>query len=89
MSDGTFFDSIDIKNRIKQLILLAEAEIVGTKKGQERLFYVCSYVWQFIPPSLKPFITVEMLVTVINMIFSELAEHMDDGSVKPINKAIP
>lgn len=79
-----FFESVDIKNRIKQLIILAEHEIVGTKKGQERLFYVCSYIWQYIPPSIKPFVTVELMVNTINVIFKEIAVHMDDGTTKAV-----
>lgn len=81
-----FFNSVDIRNRIKQLIILAEHEIVGTKKGQERLFYVCSYIWQYIPPSMKPFVTVEMMVNVVNMLFTEIREHMSDGTTKALKR---
>lgn len=83
-----FFKRADVRERIRQLILLAEKEIVGTKKGQERLFFVCSYIWGFLPPSMKSFVTVEMMVNVVNTIFTELAEQMEDGTVKAVDKSI-
>ena len=79
-----FFNREDIRNRIKQLIILAEKEF-HDKTGQEKLWKVCSYIWSFIPPSMKPFISVDMLVGIVNLIFDEIAEYIDGHRV-PIYK---
>lgn len=79
-----FFEREDIRNRIKQLILLAEKELSG-QAGQDKLWKVCSYIWSFIPPSLKPFISVEFLVDIVNLVFDEIAEVIDGHRV-PVDK---
>lgn len=81
-----FFANADIRNRIKQLILLVEKDL-RTENGEARLWKVCSYIWTFIPPSLKPYITVEMLQTAVQVIFDLLAEKVD-GHTVPIDKSI-
>ena len=81
-----FFERDDVRNRIKQLILSVEADL-STPDGYSRLFKVCGYVWSFIPPSLKPFITVEMLCNVIQGIFDLLKENID-GHTVPVDKPI-
>ena len=79
-----FFQREDIRNRIKQLILLVEKEF-HDKTGQDKLWKVCSYIWSFIPPSMKPFISVDFLVAIVNLIFDEIAE-MIDGHRVPVDK---
>lgn len=81
-----FFERADIRNRIKELILLVEKDM-GTEEGYARLWRVCAYIWSFIPPSLKPFITVEMLCSVVQTIFDLLAEKRD-GHTVPVDKEI-
>lgn len=81
-----FFERADIRNRIKELILIVEKDM-DTEEGYRRLWRVCRYIWSFIPPSLKPFITVEMLCNVVQTIFDLLAEKRD-GHTVPIDKDI-
>lgn len=81
-----FFDRADIRNRIKELILLVEKDM-RTEEGFARLWRVCAYIWSFIPPSLKPFVTVEMLCHVVQAIFDLLAERRD-GHTVPVDKDI-
>lgn len=81
-----FFERADIRNRIKELILLVEKDM-DTEEGYARLWRVCAYIWSFIPPSLKPFITVEMLCGVVQTIFDLLAEKRD-GHTVPVDKEI-
>lgn len=82
-----FFENADIKERIKQLILLVEKDL-QTESGERRLWKVCSYIWAVIPPSLKPYITVEILQKAVQTIFDILAEQVD-GHTVPIDKPIP
>lgn len=81
-----FFEQADIRNKIKRLILLVEKDM-NTEEGYQRLWRVCAYVWSFIPPSLKPFISVELLCKVIQDIFDLLAEKRD-GHTVPVDKEI-
>lgn len=81
-----FFERADIRNRIKELILLVEKDM-DTEEGYARLWRVCAYIWSFIPPFLKPFVTVEMLCNVVQTIFDLLAEKRD-GHTVPVDKEI-
>lgn len=83
---AAFFDRADIRNRIKELILLVEKDM-QTEEGFARLWRVCAYIWSFIPPSLKPFVTVEALCHVVQTIFDLLAEKRD-GHTVPVDKEI-
>ena len=83
---AAFFARADIRNRIKELILLVEKDM-DTEEGYARLWRVCAYIWSFIPPSLKPFVTVEMLCNVVQTIFDLLAERKD-GHTVPVDKEI-
>lgn len=83
---AAFFARADIRNRIKELILLVEKDM-QTEEGFARLWRVCAYIWSFIPPSLKPFVTVEMLCNVVQTIFDLLAEKRD-GHTVPVDKEI-
>jgi hypothetical protein len=71
---------------LKKLIIQAEKEIVGTKKGQERLKFVVSRAYAFIPAGIKKFITDEMLINAINTIFHEIAVKMADGSTQAVEQ---
>lgn len=81
-----FFEQANIRERIKQLILLVEKDL-RTEDGEARLWKVCAYIWAFIPPSLKPYITVEMLQKAVQVIFDLLAEKRD-GHTVPVDKPI-
>lgn len=81
-----FFEKAEIRNRIKELILLVEKDM-QTEEGFARLWRVCRYIWTFIPPSLKPFVTVETLCNVVQVIFDLLKEKRD-GHTVPIDKPI-
>lgn len=83
---AAFFARADIRNRIKELILLVEKDM-NSEEGYARLWRVCAYIWSFIPPSLKPFVTVEMLCNVVQTIFDLLAERKD-GHTVPVDKEI-
>lgn len=83
---AAFFARADIRNKIKELILLVEKDM-DTEAGYQRLWRVCAYIWSFIPPSLKPFVTVEMLCGVVQTIFDLLAEKRD-GHTVPVDKEI-
>ena len=83
---AAFFARADIRNRIKELILLVEKDM-NSEEGHNRLWRVCQYIWSFIPPSLKPFVTVEMLCNVVQTIFDLLAERKD-GHTVPVDKEI-
>ena len=77
-----FLNSEACREFIKQACIKAEKEIVGTKKGQERLTAVCEAVLNFCPAGIKKYITTEMLVEAINEIFSTIAKKMEDGSTQ-------
>lgn len=74
----------EIIRRIKQACVLAEEYIIGTKKGQERLEWVCEKVLSYAPPAIRAYITKEMLAKFVTMIFESIAVTMDDGTRKAV-----
>ena len=63
---------------------MAEQLIVGTKMGQERLKWVVAQLKKYVPDSIAGYITVDMLIKAINIIFDQIAVTMRDGSRKAI-----
>lgn len=80
-----FFEAESTKEFIKKLVIEAEAEIVGTKKGQERLALCVSRLYLIIPLQIKAFITEEMIIDAINAIFTAIAVKMADGTTKAVD----
>ena len=72
------------KERIRELCRTAEKIITGTKMGQERLKWVVEQLQKYVPDSISRYITVEMLIKAINIIFDQIAVTMRDGSRKAI-----
>lgn len=74
----------ETKRKIRELCKMAEQLITGTKKGQERLDWVVEQLRKYVPPNIAKFVTTEMLVKLINIIFDQIAVVMRDGSRKAI-----
>ena len=79
-----WLNSEETKAKIRELCRMAEHLIVGTKKGQERLAWVVEQLRKYVPPSIASYITTEMLIKVINIIFDQIAVIMRDGSRKAV-----
>ena len=74
----------ETKAKIRELCRMAEHLIVGTKKGQERLAWCVEQLKKYVPPNLAKYITTEMLIKAINIIFEQIAVVMRDGSRKAV-----
>lgn len=79
-----YLTSDEMKRKIIEFILKAEKDIVGTKKGQERLEWCCEQIIAVLPDSIKKFATKEMLVKVVNNLFETIAKRLDSGETKAI-----
>lgn len=71
---------------IKQLCVLAEEGIVGTKKGQERLAWVSEILADIVPRPFKEALTPEVLEAAITAVFKSIAKRMTDGSTKAVEE---
>ena len=80
----SWLDKEETKEKIRELCRTAEKVITGTKKGQERLAWVVEQIKKYIPPNIAQYVTTEMLIKVINIIFDQIAVVMRDGSRKAI-----
>ena len=77
-----FLISEETKQQIIKLILQAEKEIVGTKKGQERLEWCCEQIISMLPDKYKKYVSKEKLVEIINSLFETIAKKLDSGETK-------
>ena len=80
--------SPEIEEKIRQFCRLAEQAIIGSDLGEERLRWVVSMLYRYIPPEIAIFIPQEiavgMMKAVIHAIFEKIAVTMPDGSRKAI-----
>ena len=79
-----WLNSEETKAKIRELCRTAEKLIVGTKKGRERLAWVVNELRKYVPASLAQYITTEMLIKLINIIFDQIAVVTRDGSRKAV-----
>ena len=75
----------ETKRKIRELCKMAEQLITGTKKGQERLAWVVEQLRKYVPPNIAQYVTTEMLIKIINIIFDQIAVVMGDGSRKVLS----
>lgn len=74
----------DTKKKIRELCRIAEKLIVGTKMGQQRLEWVVKELRKYVPPSIRQYVTKEMLIKIINIVFDQIAVVTRDGSRKAL-----
>jgi len=74
----------ETKAKIRELCRMAEQLIVGTKMGKERLAWCVEQLRKYVPPDIAKYITTEMLIKAINIIFEQIAVVMRDGSRKAV-----
>lgn len=79
-----WLNSEETKELIRSLCRQAENIITGTKKGQERLAWVVEQLKKYVPPNIAKYITTDMLIKIINIIFDQIAVVMRDGSRRAI-----
>lgn len=80
-----FFHKEETVKALKELIVKAENEIVGTKRGQDRLKMVVKEFYdKFVPANLAKIITEDMVVNAVNEIFKQIAVVCEDGTVKAV-----
>ena len=74
----------ETRELIARLCREAERVIIGTKQGAERLAWVVSMLYKYIPANIIPYIPQEMLynvlVKVINIVFDQIAVMLEDGT---------
>lgn len=81
---ATWLNKEENQRLIKKLIKAAEAQIVGTKLGQERLYWVIGQIIKILPEAMQKTVNIDLMIQVINLIFEQIATRQSDGSLKAI-----
>lgn len=65
------------KEKVYALVLLAEAEIVGYKKGNERFKFVVNKIYDIVPLGLRFFFTQKRIIDIIEWAVGEMEKNIE------------
>lgn len=78
-----FLDSQRTARLIKMLCAQAEQLITGDKKGADRLVFVCTKLYNLMPPKWQRLVTPAQLAETVDYIFKEIAIMAEGHRVAP------
>ncbi len=74
-----------IRKKAYKLFLIAEHNFLSGE-GEEKLNYVVSNIYQYLPSIIKLFISESTLKVIIQKMFDEIKDLLDDGKINKSNE---
>lgn len=75
-----------IRKYAEKLMLFAEDNITGSKKGKQRMAYVLDQVYQLLPGWLKVFVSRERMQEILQSWYNDIKDYLDNGKVDGSSK---